>query len=105
MIDLQKAFDAINYDKLLRKLSIIGFSDDTAKWFQSYLANQKFSENSENSFCRNFKHYICCPTKSYTWSFPILDLCSWHADGGEMQSVFLDWWHMPSFPKWLHQGY
>ena len=76
MIDPQKAFDAINHDKLLRKLSIIGFSDDTATWFQYYLANQKFSVNLENSFYRNFKHYIWCPTKSYTWSFPILDLCS-----------------------------
>ena len=35
---------------LFRKLSIIGFSDDTVKWFQSCLANRKFSVNLENSF-------------------------------------------------------
>ena len=39
LIDLQKAFDAINHDILLKKLSIIGFSDHTIKWFQSYLSN------------------------------------------------------------------
>ena len=50
LIDLQKAFDTINHDILLKKLSIIGFSDHTAKWFQSYLSNRKFTVNLENSF-------------------------------------------------------
>ena len=39
LIDLQKALDAINYDILLNKLSIISFSDHTIKCFLSYLAN------------------------------------------------------------------
>ena len=47
---LQKAFDTINLDILLKKLSIIGFSDHTVKWFQSYLSNRKFTVNLENSF-------------------------------------------------------
>ena len=50
MTDLQKTFDTINQDILFRKLGIIGFSDDTLHWFQSYLSNQKFSVNLENSF-------------------------------------------------------
>ena len=37
LIDPQKAFDSINHDILLKKLSIISFSDHTVKWFQSYL--------------------------------------------------------------------
>ena len=47
---LQKAFDTINHDILLKKLSIIGFSDHTVKWFQSYLSNHKFMVNLGNSF-------------------------------------------------------
>ena len=50
LINLQKAFDTINHDILLKKLSIIGFSDHTVKWFQSYLSNRKFTVNLENSF-------------------------------------------------------
>ena len=49
LTDLQKAFDTINHDILLKKLSIIGFSDHTV-WFQSYLSNRKFTVNLENSF-------------------------------------------------------
>ena len=50
LIDLQKAFDTINHDIPLKKLIIIGFSDHTVKWFQSYLSNRKFMVNLENSF-------------------------------------------------------
>ena len=50
LIDLQKAFDTINHDILLKKLSIIGFSYHTVEWFQSYLSNHKFMVNLENSF-------------------------------------------------------
>ena len=40
----------INHDILLRKLSIIGFSNHTIKWFRSYLPNRKFTVNLENTF-------------------------------------------------------
>ena len=50
LTDLQKAFDTINYDVLLKKLSITGFSDHTVKWFQSYLSNYKFTVKLENFF-------------------------------------------------------
>ena len=50
LVDLQKAFDTINHDILVKKLSIIGFTDHTVKWFQSYLSNCKFMVNLENSF-------------------------------------------------------
>ena len=33
LIDLQKAFDRINHDIILRELSVIGFSDQTVKFF------------------------------------------------------------------------
>ena len=50
MIYLQKAFDTINHDILLKTLSIMGFSDCTVKWFQSYLSNRESTVNLENSF-------------------------------------------------------
>ena len=50
LIDLQKAFDTINHDIVLKILSIICFTDDTVKWFQSHLSNRKFTLNLENSF-------------------------------------------------------
>ena len=42
LVDLQKAFDTIDYDILLvdiHKLSAIGFSNHTIGWFKSYLSN------------------------------------------------------------------
>ena len=50
MFDLQKESDMINHDILLRKLSIISFSNHTIKWFRSYLPNRKFTVNLENTF-------------------------------------------------------
>ena len=50
LIDFQKAFDTINHDILLKKLSIIGFSDHNVKWFQCFPSNRKFTVNLENSF-------------------------------------------------------
>ena len=50
LIDLQKAFDTINHDIYLKKLSIPVFFDPTVKWFQSYLSNRKFAVDLENSF-------------------------------------------------------
>ena len=45
LIDQQEAFDVINCDILLRKLSLIGFSDDIIKWFQYYVSNRTFRES------------------------------------------------------------
>ena len=40
LIDLQKAFDTLDYNILLDKMKCIGFSDKTLKWFYSYLSNR-----------------------------------------------------------------
>ena len=50
LIDLQKAFDAIDHDVLLQKLYAIGFSKHTVNWFKSYLSNRSFLVNLENNF-------------------------------------------------------
>ena len=42
LIDLQKAFDTINHEILLKKLEAIGFSDKCIRWFWSYLYERIF---------------------------------------------------------------
>ena len=39
-IDFCKAFDTINHNILLKKLSKLGFSQNSYQWFKSYLANR-----------------------------------------------------------------
>ena len=50
LIDLQKAFDAIDHDILLQKLYAIGFSKHSVNWFRSYLINRTFLVNLGNAF-------------------------------------------------------
>ena len=42
LIDLQKAFDTINYEILLEKMTFLNFSPPTIAWFRSYLTNRSF---------------------------------------------------------------
>ena len=39
-LDLSKAFDTINHDSLLHKLTKVGFSSSSINWFQSYLSDR-----------------------------------------------------------------
>ena len=49
LIDLQKAFDTIDHQILLKKLNCIGFSSSSIKWFESYLEKRTFSVQVEDS--------------------------------------------------------
>jgi len=40
-IDLSKAFDCLQYDKLFKKMEGLNFSEPTIKWFKSYLSERK----------------------------------------------------------------
>ena len=50
LIELQKAFDTIDHDILLKKLSAIDFSNHTIGWFKSYLSNRFFRVNLGNCY-------------------------------------------------------
>ena len=39
-LDLSKAFDTVSHDRLIKKLSTIGFSQETIHWFTCYLSNR-----------------------------------------------------------------
>ena len=50
LIDLQKPFNTIDHDILLKKLSATGFSNHTIDWFKSYLSNRLFRVNLGNCY-------------------------------------------------------
>ena len=55
LIDLQKAFDTINHDILLRKMASLGFSNHSIMWFQSYLSDRSFRVNIKNKYSSTAK--------------------------------------------------
>ena len=50
LIDLKKAFDAIDHDALLQKLYAFCFSKHIVNWFSSYLSNRSFLVVLGNNF-------------------------------------------------------
>ena len=54
LIDLLKAFDTVNHDILLKKMEFIGFSEETTKWFKSFIL-RILSQNLEISYAEFLK--------------------------------------------------
>ena len=50
LIYLQKAFDTIDHEVLLKKMKVLGFSDKVIEWFKSYLSNRKFKVKVNKTF-------------------------------------------------------
>ena len=50
LIDLQKAFDSIDYNVLSEKMHCLGYFEPTMQWFKSYLTNRLFLVNLGNEF-------------------------------------------------------
>ena len=53
LIDLQKAFDTVDHQILLKKLKYIGFLPETVTMFESYLKNQKLIGSLEKSLSKS----------------------------------------------------
>ena len=50
LIDLQKAFDTIDHQILLKKMKYLGFFKNTITWFKSYLCERKFKISINTSY-------------------------------------------------------
>ena len=50
LIDLQKAFDTINHNILLKKVFSIACSSQSITWSGSYLSNRRFQVNIKNKY-------------------------------------------------------
>ena len=50
LIDLQKAFDTLDHDVLLKKMECLRFKKPVIKWFKFYLSNRKFFVSIEGIF-------------------------------------------------------
>ena len=48
--DLQKAFDTIDHQILIKKMKYLGFSKNVIAWFKSYLSERKFKININTSY-------------------------------------------------------
>ena len=58
LIDLQKAFDTINHEILLKKLEAIGFLDKCIQWFRSYFYERTSFIEIEN-LLSDFGKVLC----------------------------------------------
>ena len=58
LIDLQKAFDTIDLQILLKKIQYLGSSKNTSTWFRSYLCERKFKISIKTSYS-NPSNLLC----------------------------------------------
>ena len=56
-LDLQKAFDVVDHSILVKKLDLYGPSENSVKWFSSYLNNRK-QKVSFNCCVSDFKEGV-----------------------------------------------
>ena len=58
-VDLSKAFDTVNHDILLTKLSYLGITGNYLKWLGSYLSNRKQYVPYDNDRKSNIQNILC----------------------------------------------
>ena len=72
LIDLQKSFDTINHEILIKKMECIGFSEETLSWFKSYLSHREFKVSINKSLSNSGK--ITCGVPQGSILGPLLFL-------------------------------
>ena len=50
LTDLQKVFDTIDHEILLKKMACIGFSEKVISWFEPYFLGKAFKVNIDKKF-------------------------------------------------------
>ena len=64
LIDLQKAFDTIDHNILLQKMSSLEISREVIDWYKSYLSSRKFHVNVHDKFSTSADLRCGVPQKS-----------------------------------------
>ena len=74
-LDLSKAFDCLQYDKLFYKLDKLGFSTHTLAWFQSYLSKRTQIVDLNGTISHQLDIVLYCivfqgpqPHDTYDWT-------------------------------------
>ena len=75
LIDLQKAFDAIDHKILIDKMNCMGFSNDATKWFECYLSKRMFSVYIENSFSDKSSYNLWSTPRAHFRTTFVFTLC------------------------------
>ena len=76
IVRLSKTFDSVSYTILLHKLSSVGVSLDTLKWFKSYLNGRSQSVRIGSTVSLPHSHHSWCPSGCNTITSVILHLHS-----------------------------
>ena len=75
-LDLTKAFDMVNHDRLLQKLQVYGIRGVAYQWFVSYLTNRKqLVEIEYLNTLSNVIKYKRSEKKIITYGVPHWDIC------------------------------
>ena len=72
LIDLEKAFDTIDHDIILKNIKSLGFNDSTTVWYNFYLESRYFVVNIENVFFRKSTCILQHAARIYSLSFNLI---------------------------------